>query len=180
MSRTNSRAVIAALLLLFVVSAVWAATSVTYGRITAVNRVSQRSRGAQTSGTIMGGMVGAAASGANPVGTVGGALAGRALGRRTSRRQSFEYTILLDGRSTVRMITDEAGLRVGDCVALERGTFNNLRLVDEARCASNVTPTAAAMTEANACIQAKDQLLAADTDEAFERAERRMRLLCDD
>jgi outer membrane lipoprotein SlyB len=180
MSRTNSTVVIAALLLLFVVGAVWAATSVTYGRITAVNRVSQHSRGAQTSGTIMGGMIGAAASGANPVGTVGGALAGRQLGRRTSRRQSFEYTILLDGRSTIRMVTDEAGMRVGDCVAVERGSFNNLRLVDEARCASNVTPTAAAMTEANACIQAKDQLLAADTDEAFDRAERRMRLLCDD
>jgi hypothetical protein len=29
-------------------------------------------------------------------------------------------------------------------------------------------------------VQAKDQLLAADTDEAFDRAERRMRLLCDD
>ena len=180
MSRTDSTVVIAALLLLFVVGAVWAATSVTYGRITAVNRVSQHSRGAQTSGTIMGGMVGAAASGANPVGTVGGALAGRALGRRTSRRQSFEYTILLDGRSTIRMVTDEAGMRVGDCVALERGSFNNLRLVDEARCASNVTPTAAEMAAANACIQAKDQLLAADTDEAFDRAERRVRALCDD
>ena len=180
MSRTNSTVVIAALLLLFVVGAVWAATSVTYGRITAVNRVSQHSRGAQTSGTIMGGMVGAAASGANPVGTVGGALAGRALGRRTSRRQSFEYTILLDGRSTIRMVTDEAGMRVGDCVALERGSFNNLRLVDEDRCAPKMTPTPAALTEANACIKAKEQLLGADTDETIDRAERRVRLLCDD
>jgi hypothetical protein len=179
MSRTNSMIVMAALLLLFVVGAVWATTSVSYGRITAVNRVSQHSRGAQTSGTIMGGMIGAAASG-GPVGTAGGALLGRQLGRRTSRRQSFEYTILLDGRSTIRMVTDESGLRVGDCVALERGTFNNLRLVDEARCASNVTPSVAEMGAANACIQAKDQLLAADTDEAFDRAERRVRALCDD
>lgn len=179
MSRTNSTVVISALLLLFVVGAVWAATSVSYGRITAVNRVSQHSRGAQTSGTIMGGMIGAATSG-GPVGTAGGALLGRQLGRRTGRRQSFEYTILLDGRSTIRMVTDESGLRVGDCVALERGSFNNLRLVDEARCASNVTPSAAEMGAANACIQAKDQMLAADTDEAFDRAERRVRVLCDD
>jgi outer membrane lipoprotein SlyB len=180
MSRTKSTVVITALALLFLAGALWAATTVSYGRITAVNQVTQRSRGAQASGTIMGGMIGAAASGGRAVGTVGGALAGRALGRRTSRRQSFEYTILLDGRSTVRMVTDEAGLRVGDCVALERGGFNNLRLVDEARCASKVTPTAAEMAAANACIQAKDQLIAADTDEAFDRAERRVRALCDD
>ena len=57
MSRTNSTVVMAAVLLIFVVGAVWAATSVSYGRITAVNRVSQHSRGAQTSGTIMGGMI---------------------------------------------------------------------------------------------------------------------------
>ena len=179
MSRTNSTVVIAALSLLFVVGAVLAATSVTYGRITAVNRVSQHSRGAQTSGTIVGGMIGAAASG-NPVGTVGGALTGRKLGRMTSRRQSFEYTLLLDGRSTIRMVTDEAGMRVGDCVALERGSFNNLRLVDEDRCAPKMTPTPAALTEANACIKAKEQLLGADTDETIDRAERRVRLLCDD
>jgi hypothetical protein len=43
-----------------------------------------------------------------------------------------------------------------------------------------VTPTPAALTEANACIKAKEQLLAADTDEEFDRAERRMRLICDD
>jgi hypothetical protein len=36
------------------------------------------------------------------------------------------------------------------------------------------------MAAANACIQAKDQLIAADTDEAFDRAERRVRALCDD
>jgi hypothetical protein len=165
--------------LLFAGGAAWAATTVNYGRITAVNMVSEHSRGAQASGAIVGGMIGAAASG-NPVGTVGGVLTGRQLGRRTSRRQAFEYTILLDGRSTIRMVTDEAGLRVGDCVAIERGSFNNLRLVDEARCGSKVTPPPAALTEANACIQAKEQLLAANTDEAFDRAERRVRLLCDD
>jgi outer membrane lipoprotein SlyB len=179
MSRTRSTTVIGVLALFFAGAGAWAATTVNYGRITAVNRVSEHSKSAQASGAIVGGMIGTAASG-NPVGTVGGALTGRQLGRRTSRRQSFEYTILLDGRSTIRMVTDEAGLRVGDCVAIERGSFNNLRLVDEARCASKVTPPPAALTEANACIQAKEQLLAAKTDEAFDRAERRIRLLCDD
>jgi outer membrane lipoprotein SlyB len=171
---------IGALSLLLAGTIAWAATTVNYGRITAVNQVSEHSRSSQASGAIVGGMIGAVATRANPVGTVGGAIAGQQIGRRTGRRQSFEYTLLLDGRSTIRMVTDEAGLRVGDCVAVERGSFNNLRLVDEARCGSKVTPTPAELTSANACIQAKEQLLAADTDEAFDRAERRVRLLCDD
>ena len=127
----------------------------------------------------MGGMTAQRRRAAGAVGTVGGALAGRALGRRTSRWQAIGDTILLDGRSTVRMITDEAGLRVGIVWRSSAAGFNNLRLVDEARCASKVRPTAAEMAAANACIQAKDQLIAADTDEASDRAER-VRALYDD
>jgi hypothetical protein len=88
------------------------------------------------------------------------------------------------------MATDKAGLRVGDCVAVERGAFNNLRLVDDAHCApcqsqakAASTPpavTPAAQREADACVQAKERLLEAETDEAFERAYRRVRLLWQD
>ncbi len=90
------------------------------------------------------------------------------------------------------MVTDEAGLRVGDCVAVERGGFNNLRLVDDSRCnprpaaqgakAAGAPPkaTAADVRQADACIQAKDRLFDAETDEDFERAYRRVRLLCQD
>jgi hypothetical protein len=86
-------------------------------------------------------------------------------------------------------------LRVGDCVSVERGAFNNLRLAADSRCAPPPRPPAArppaatptpapvppaAVREANACVSAKDALLAAETDEAFDRAERRVRLLCAD
>jgi hypothetical protein len=109
-----------------------------------------------------------------------------------SNRQAFEYTILLGGTSTVTMVTDEAGLRVGDCVAVERGSYNNLRLVADSRCAApKPAPKAkaapppakaepAAVRQADACVAAKEQLLKAETDEAFDRAERRVRLLCAD
>ena len=40
--------------------------------------------------------------------------------------------------------------------------------------------TPAAQREADACVQAKERLLEAETDEAFERAYRRVRLLCQD
>jgi hypothetical protein len=81
------------------------------------------------------------------------------------------------------VVTNEAGMRVGDCVAVEQGAHNNLRLVEDARCtrkAQTAPPPATAVREANACVAAKDALLKADTDEDFDRAERRVRLLCAD
>ncbi|MCX7890760.1 MAG: hypothetical protein N2544_00135 [Burkholderiales bacterium] len=175
----------------------WAQTSVQFGRITAVTLVTDANRAAQTGGAILGGALGAASgsnrsSGTRAVRAAGGVVAGQQLGRIATQRQVFEYTILIDGTSTITMVTDEAGLRVGDCVAVERGAFNNLRLVDDSRCApARAAPAAKApapapkatpadVRVADACIQAKEQLLAAETDEAFDRAERRVRLLCAD
>ena len=173
-----------------------AQTTVNYGRITAVNLITEQNRAAQTGGAVLGGALGAASARNRSGGTAAlragaGVLGGQAIGRIATQRQSFEYTILIDGTSTVRMVTDEAGLRVGDCVAVERGGFNNLRLVDDSRCnprpaaqgqkaAAPPKATAADVRQADACIQAKDRLLDADTEEDFERAYRRVRLLCSD
>ena len=173
-----------------------AQTTVNYGRITAVNLVTEQNRAAQTGGAIVGGALGAASARNRSGGTAalragGGVLAGQQLGRVLTQRQTFEYTILIGGTSTVTMVTDEAGLRVGDCVAVERGAFNNLRLVDDSRCnprpaaqgqkaAAPPKATAADIRQADACIQAKEQLLDAETDDAFDRAYRRVRLLCSD
>jgi hypothetical protein len=92
------------------------------------------------------------------------------------------------------VVSDQAGKRVGDCVAVEQGQFANIRLVPESRCAPRAAaapakaapakaapapaPVAADVQQATACEQAKEQVLAANTDEEFDRAERRMRLLC--
>ncbi len=175
-----------------------AQASVSYGRITNVRSVTVDSSGARVGGAVVGGTIGLA-SGSNRSGSnqalrgVGGAAAGRRIGGAIGQSQAFEYTILIGG-STTTMVTDQVGIRVGDCVAVERGAFNNLRLVDDARCNPPPRPAAApapapaaaappkaspaAIREANACVQAKEQLLKAETDEAFDRAERRVRLLC--
>jgi outer membrane lipoprotein SlyB len=191
--------VIAVVVLLSGSGAAWAQTSVNYGRITSVNMVTESSSNAQTGGALVGGALGlisgSGQSGSNrALRSIGGAAVGSQVGRVASRSQSFEYTILIDGRTTVTMVTEKAGMRVGDCVAVERGGLNNLRLVDDARCASRpaqpaaksappaapaapaVSPTA--QREADACVTAKEQLLNTDTDEAFDRAYRRVRLLC--
>ena len=170
---------------LFAVNAFAQTSVISYGRITAVRQVDLQNQGAQTTGALVGGLLGVASgsgqSSSNRAlrGLGGAAVGGRVAGAAGSST-GFEYTILINGTNTIRMVTNEGGLRTGDCVSVERGQFNNLRLVDDARCATPTpaTPQAAA-GEADACAAATQQVLTAKTDADFDRAERRMRLLCD-
>ena len=164
-----------------------AQTTVTYGRITAVRQVNIANQGAQAAGTLVGGALGVASgsgqsSSNRALRGIGGAVVGNRLAGAAGSSTGFEYTVLIGGTNTIRMVTEHAGLRVGDCVSVERGAFNNIRLADDARCqaAANTPVPANAMAEANACVAAKEQLLNAATDADFDRAERRMRLLCGD
>jgi hypothetical protein len=179
-------------------AAVEAQSRVQYGRITNVVATTVNSSTSQNVGTLVGGGIGLASgsgqSGSNrALRTIGGAAAGRGVGTLAGRSQAFEYTVLIGGTTTTRIISDQAGKRVGDCVAIEQGQFNNIRLVPDARCtppapraaapapAPVSAPVAVAPAEieaATACEQAKQQVLSAETDEAFSLAERRMRLLC--
>lgn len=167
-----------------------AQSRVQYGRITNVTTTTVTDSTSRNVGTVVGGGIGLAtgsgqSSSNRALRTAGGAAAGRGVGNMAGSTQAFEYTVLIDGTSTVRIVSDQAGKRVGDCVAVEQGQFANIRLVADARCAPAPRPAAPAeaaapsdIDAANACDQAKQQVLAADTDEAFAMAERRMRLLC--
>jgi outer membrane lipoprotein SlyB len=164
-----------------------AQTTVTYGRITAVRQVDIQNQGANAAGTIVGGALGVASGSGQSRSNralrgVGGAAVGSRLASAAGSSTGFEYTVLIGGTNTIRMVTEQAGLRVGDCVSVERGALNNIRLADDARCnaPANTPVPASATAEANACAAAKDQLLNAATDADFDRAERRMRLLCGD
>jgi len=172
---------------------------VQYGRITNVQTTTVTDSTSQTVGTLVGGGIGLV-SGSGQSGSnralrgLGGAAAGRGVGTLAGRSQAFEYTVLVDGMTTVRVVSDQAGKRVGDCVAVEQGQFSNIRLVPDSRCAGRAqaapakaapapakaapAPVTADVQQASACDQAKAQVLAAATDEEFDRAERRMRLLC--
>ncbi len=162
----------------------WANTAVSYGKITAVKPVKVENPSAQAGGALVGGVIGLVSgrghSGSNQaLRAVGGGVAGQQVAKLASSKQAFEYTILVGGATTT-VVTDEAGMRVGDCVALERGAHTNLRLVADSQCAPKAKPPPAAAREANACSAAKDEVLKAQTDEEFDRAERKMRLLCVD
>jgi outer membrane lipoprotein SlyB len=171
---------------LFSVEAV-ASTTVTYGRITAVRQVNIQNEGAQAAGTLVGGALGVASGSGQSRSNralrgIGGAAVGSRVGGAAGSSTGFEYTVLVGGTNTIRITTEQAGLRVGDCVSVERGQWNNIRLASDDRCDARAgTPApASAVAEADACEQAKQQLLNATTDADFDRAERRMRLLCGD
>ena len=100
----------------------------------------------------------------------------------------MQYTIEVGPGSQIIVITDQTQVRVGDCVNVEQagsGTAN-VRRVSEARCEAVFAgdpmddELQAYMTqEADMCLQAKERLMEAETDEAFETAMRRVKFLCD-
>jgi outer membrane lipoprotein SlyB len=164
-----------------------AQTRIDYGRITAVRQVNLQNQGAQAAGTLVGGALGVASgsgqsSSNRALRGIGGAALGSRVAGAAGSSTGFEYTVLIGGTNTVRIVTEQAGLRVGDCVSVERGQFNNVRLAPDERCASAAAsvPGRSEIAEADACDAAKQQLLNATTDAEFDLAERRMRLLCGD
>jgi outer membrane lipoprotein SlyB len=193
MIRPNVLPPLAAALLLLAPVAADAQVRVQYGRITAVTPVTVEGGAGRPVGALVGGAMGLA-SGRNQSSSnralraLGGAAAGGAVGNMASASQAFEYTVLVAGGGTVRVVSDQVGKRVGDCVSVEQGQFANIRLVADSRCApapaqgqAAARPAAAStgdVRRASACEQAKEQVLAASTDDEFATAERRMRLLC--
>ena len=167
---------------------------VQYGRITNVQATTVTDSTSRAVGTLVGGGIGLATgsgqSGSNrALRGIGGAAAGRGVGSLAGRSQAFEYTVLVDGTSTVRVVSDQAGKRVGDCVAVEQGQFANIRLVPDSRCAprAQAAPAKAApprLRHLRTCNRPRRasrpriRFSLRQTDEEFNVAERRMRLLC--
>ena len=156
----------------------------------AVNLQSAAGRGAA-----IGGVVGLATTSRNrstsrrirntAIGAGTGALIARGA---QGNLDGMQYTIEVGPGSQIIVITDQTQVRVGDCVNVEQagsGTAN-VRRVSEARCEAVFAgdpmddELQAYMTqEADMCLQAKERLMEAETDEAFETAMRRVKFLCD-
>jgi len=168
---------------LFAIEAI--ASTVSYGRITAVRQGEIQNEGAQAAGTLIGGALGVASGSGQSRSNralrgIGGAAVGSRVAGAAGSSTGFEYTVLI-GNQTTRIVTEQSGLRIGDCVSVERGQWNNIRLAPDERCDAAMTRAAPEdVGAAAACEQAKQQLLEANTDAEFDRAERRMRLLCGD
>jgi outer membrane lipoprotein SlyB len=182
-------AIIAACMIAAPVSA--QSLSVEYGTVTSVRAATNTSNTARNTGAVVGGLVGYRTgrnqSGSNrALRTVGGAAAGGAIGNNVGNnspnRQTNEFSVRLVNGGTATVITDQTGVRVGDCVSVERGSSGNMRRVGSVFCeqGSNATQFAPThRTEAQACQDAKAALRNA-SDAEFDRALTRVRAACDD
>ena len=161
-------------------------THVQFGTVSQVEEVNLQSdvpAGALIGGTL--GLMSGAGSGNAPRNAiVGAALGAGATAAIQGNRTGTAYTVrMLDG-STIRIISDQREIRVGDCVAIERaGDTNNIRREHPAYCASQNQPAVAAIqqqSEAAAahCQAAKEELVRATTPQAVDLATAKVNLLC--
>lgn len=156
----------------------------------AVNLQSAAGRGAA-----VGGVVGLAATSSNrstsrrlrntAIGAGTGALIARGA---QGNLDGMQYTVETGPGSRITVITDQTEVRVGDCVNVEQAgsATANVRRVSDALCEAAFSGGidedlhTYMQYEADMCLNAKERLLAAETDEAFDVAMRRVNFLCDD
>ena len=86
---------------------------VSYGRITAVNRVNLENEGARSAGAVVGGLAGLATGSGQSrsnraLRSMGGAAVGGRVAGAASTTTGFEYTVLVGAR-TVRVVTEKSG-----------------------------------------------------------------------
>jgi len=163
--------------------------SVAYGTITGAGQQEKDTAGGKTGGAVLGGMVGLYSgkgkSGSNKaLRTMGGAAVGSAAGGTMARGTEMVFTVSLVEGGTVRIVMD-GNFRTGDCVAVEQGGPSaNLRRVSDEFCrnsSSALQPYKAEhKREADECAQAKELLLAAQTEQAVKAAQMKMNILCQD
>ncbi len=114
----------------------------------------------------------------------GAALGGAAKSRSEGSREARQYEVRTNSGIVV-IISDQTEIQVDDCVRVENpGNSNaNIRRVDDAYCDPASAEVVAelqgdALEEAEECVAAKRELAAADTDAAFDRAYRKVEILC--
>jgi outer membrane lipoprotein SlyB len=163
--------------------------NVRYGEVKDVEEVQRPSEAA--GGAVMGGFLGLMlSSGRSGRSQLASGLGGAALGAAATSalegdRTAYSYRIVYNDNSESRFVTVKGYLQVGDCVAIERGsvrgeTTYNARRVPSDMCSRPAKREPADLHEQRArqCLEAKEQLLAADTPEAVETSARKVSLLC--
>jgi hypothetical protein len=146
-------------------------------------------------GAVVGGVVGMAATSSRQGSSrrARNAAIGAGTGALISRRaqgslDGMQYTIETGPGSRIVVVTDQTQVRVGDCVNVEQagsGTAN-VRRVSESLCDAvfdkqvDEELQTYMNREADACLQAKERMMEAESDDAFEVAMRRVDFFCDD
>ncbi|GEM_PF-1853738 len=162
-----------------------------YGTVTTVTPVKLQSDA--TRNATVGGLIGllsqARGSGTERLigAAVGAAVGGLATKAAEGDNMANSFVIELARGGTVKVVTEQQNIAVGDCVAVETGRHTNLRRVSQVQCS---TPRQAHPTidlqisqheqsEANACDQAKEELLKAKTEADINALTRKVQVICD-
>ncbi len=137
----------------------------------------------------MGGIVGGAASGHHHRGkhAAEGALAGALLAAvLDGNRHARSFIVDLNDGSEIKLITEQRGIREGDCVAVEMRQTANIRNVSSVHCEhpghealAHPVVHAKSQSEAAACHTAKEQALQSTTEEATDIALKKVRVFCE-
>jgi hypothetical protein len=160
-----------------------------YGYVVASRYVEEKSNAGK--GAVIGGAIGLYSGKGKSSGTkfrrtaagavVGGATASAIQGSREAR----EYQVKT-ASGVIVIISDQTEINVDDCVVVETpGKGNaNIRRVADTYCDPASAEVVAELQdemleEAEECVMAKQELAAAETDEAVDRALRKISILCD-
>ncbi len=165
-----------------------------YGRVSDEAPVNVKNHTGE--GALIGGMLGVMTSGiyntGKKVGNIGfGAATGAATGAAVEaigewRMKGIRFTIESVEGETLHIITDQTGVQIGNCVAIEVvDKHANLRRVSDVYCEvvpdveDNPHLKSRAKQSASECLEAKKALLGAKEGEELEQAKRRVQALCD-
>lgn len=159
-----------------------------YAEVTAVNR--ERLPSQAPAGAVVGGFEGLIlSSGRSTSSRVASGIGGATLGALATSalegdRLAYAYSLRYRDGTTTRFVTEKGYLQEGDCVSVERGRHANIRRVPESLCNSAQSRSQSApvdpsiLENARSCEEAKDQLLAAESEQDISLAARKVEILC--
>ena len=162
--------------------------SVQHGVVVGAKDIKEKSNAGK--GAVLGGALGygvtssSRSSSSKRKNTAIGAAAGAAAANKAQGdRSAKEYTVETLG-GMIAIISDQTQIVVGDCVVVEQGGKTaNIRRVDPVMCEPESQEVVAELQdemleEAEECAMAKSELAAAQDDASFDRALRKVEILC--
>ena len=166
--------------------------SVQTGTVIAARSVDLQSEAGR--GVLMGGVAGYALTSSSRSSSrrarntiLGAAAGGAAANRAQGSRNGMQYTIETVAGKQITVVTDQTQVRIGDCVNVEQsGGVANVRRVSQAMCEAAASDSVGEEISAeydrlaNMCLEAKERMMDAETEEALEVAIRQVNILCDD
>ncbi|MEZ5573509.1 MAG: hypothetical protein R3E64_16040 [Halioglobus sp.] len=161
--------------------------SVQYGRVENVQQVAMAPD--YGAGSLIGGALGLLATATHSAGSqVAGAAGGAALGALIAKETAGsgeKFTVRLVNNNTIDIVTENQGIAIGDCVAIEQGQHANIRRVADVMCTTPPSDpaypsmNASAVQESQECQQVKRELLNATTEQAINIAYKKMHAFCE-